>query len=133
MPYIAVRISKTVSTTQARQLAAGITDIMTDTLRKQRSLVAVSIESIPDAQWFIASQDMAELQNTTAFVSAIITEGTNTETEKSRAIAAIFALLTDVLGVLAEASYIVLDCVPATDWGYSGKTQASRKAAGKFE
>ena len=133
MPYIAVRISKTVSATQAQQLAGGITDIMTNTLRKQRSLVAVSIESIPASQWFIASQDMEVLQNITAFVSGIITEGTNTEAEKSHAIAALFELLTEVLGVLAEASYIVLDCVPASDWGYSGKTQASRKATRKQE
>ncbi|QTR44806.1 tautomerase family protein [Thiothrix litoralis] len=131
MPYIAVRISKTVSAAQVQQLASGITDIMTDTLCKQRSLVAVSIESIPASHWFVASQNMAELQNTTAFVSGIITEGTNTEAEKSHAIAAIFALLTEVLGVLAEASYIVLDCVPATNWGYSGKTQANRKATGE--
>ena len=127
MPYIAVRISKEVSATQVWQLATGITDIMTDILHKKRSLVAVSIESIPASQWFIASQDMVALQNTTAFVSGIITDGTNTEAEKSHAIATIFELLTEVLGVLAEASYIVLDCVPATDWGYSGKTQASRK------
>ena len=128
MPYIAVRISKEVSATQVWQLATGITDIMTDILHKKRSLVAVSIESIPASQWFIASQDMVALQNSTAFVSGIITDGTNTEAEKSLAIAAIFELLTEVLGVLAEASYVVLDCVPATDWGYSGKTQASRKA-----
>lgn len=129
MPYITVRISKTVSTTQAQQLATGITNIMTEILHKQRSLVAVSIDSIPASQWFIASESMDEQQNTTAFVSALITAGTNTEAEKSYAIAALFDLLTDTLGVLAVASYIVLDCLPATDWGYSGKTQASRKVA----
>ena len=129
MPYITVRISKTVSTTQAQQLATGITNIMTEILHKQRSLVAVSIDSIPASQWFIASESMGEQQNTTAFVSALITAGTNTEAEKSYAIAALFDLLTDTLGVLAVASYIALDCLPATDWGYSGKTQASRKVA----
>jgi phenylpyruvate tautomerase PptA (4-oxalocrotonate tautomerase family) len=72
MPYIAVRISKEVSATQVWQLATGITDIMTDILHKQRSLVAISIESIPTSQWFIASQDMVALQNTTAFVSGIM-------------------------------------------------------------
>lgn len=128
MPYITVRISKTVSTPQAQQLATGITNIMTDILHKQRSLVAVSIDSIPASQWFIASESVDEQQNTTAFVSALITAGTNTEAEKSHAIAALFDLLTDTLGVLAVASYIVLDCLPATNWGYSGKTQASRKA-----
>lgn len=129
MPYITVRISKTVSTTQAQQLATGITNIMTEILHKQRSLVAVSIDSIPASQWFIASESMDAQQNTTAFVSALITAGTNTEAEKSYAIAALFDLLTDTLGVLAVASYIALDCLPATDWGYSGKTQASRKVA----
>lgn len=127
MPYITVRISKTVSASRAQQLAVGITAIMTDILHKKRSLVAVSVESITAIHWFIATQSVEESQSTTAFVSALITEGTNSDAEKSQAIAAIFNLLTEVLGVMAEASYVVLECLPATNWGYSGKTQASRR------
>lgn len=127
MPYISVQLSKPASPAETVLLANGITDIMTRILRKKRELVSVSIDSIPASQWFIGGQNMAGQGGTTAFVSARITQDTNTVEEKSAAIAAIDKLLTEVMGTLAEASYIVLECLPATGWGYSGRTQASRK------
>lgn len=127
MPYISVQLSKPASPAETVLLANGITDIMTRILRKKRELVSVSIDSIPASQWFIGGQNMAEQGETTAFVSTRITQDTNTVEEKSAAIAAIYSLLTEVMGTLAEASYIVLECLPVTDWGYSGRTQASRK------
>ena len=127
MPYIRIQLSQSVSQMETLRLANEITNIMTTILRKKQALVSVSLESIPASQWFIDGKNMAERDETTAFVSAKITDETNTAEEKAQAIAAIDVLLTEVLGTLAEASYIVLDCLPATDWGYSGKTQASRK------
>jgi 4-oxalocrotonate tautomerase len=128
MPYIRVQLGKPVSPAETLRLADGITDVMTTILHKKQSLVSVSLETIPASQWFIGGQNMAEQTETTAFVSAKITEGTNTVEEKAKATAAIHTLLGEVLGTLAEASYIVLDCLPATDWGYASRTQASRKA-----
>lgn len=128
MPYISIQLSKPASATETQALANGMTEIMSGILRKKRELVAVSIDSIPAPQWFIGGQSLTEQGAVSAFVSARITEGTNTLEEKAQAIAAIHTLLSDVVGTLAEASYIVLECLPATDWGYSGKTQASRKA-----
>lgn len=130
MPYIEVKIArKSISDQKAQEISLGITEIMTSVLRKKRSLVAVSIETIDPTKWFVAETVVAEQNSATAFVSARITQDTNTEEEKEEAIKAIFQLLSDVLGIMAEASYIVLESLPSTDWGYSGKTQGSRKSA----
>lgn len=130
MPYIEVRIAGTeLAEEQLDRLSAGITHIMADTLAKKRSLVAVSVETIPPQHWFIAGSSMSAQQQATAFVSARITQGTNTEVQKAAALSELFQLLNSVLGVMAEATYIVLDELPATDWGYSGYSQASRKTA----
>lgn len=130
MPYIEVRIAGTeLAEEQLERLSAGITNIMADTLGKQRSLVAISVETIPPQRWFIAGSNMTGGDQATAFVSARITQGTNTEAQKAAALNELFQLLGNVLGSMAAASYVVLDEIPATDWGYGGYSQASRKAA----
>lgn len=129
MPYIEVKIAQnSLPEDKAIELSSGMTDVMTNTLNKKRALVSVSIETIKPARWFVAETSIAKESMTTAFVSARITQGTNTKEEKAKAIQEIADLLNESLGVMAEASYIVLDEIPATDWGYSGKTQESRKA-----
>jgi 4-oxalocrotonate tautomerase len=35
--------------------------------------------------------------------------------------------LNELLGPLAEASYIIVRELPAEDWGYGGHTQAARR------
>lgn len=128
MPYIEVKIAKKrITKPEVRILSSGITEVMSGILNKKRSLVAVSIETIDPEKWFVAEMEVLEHELTTAFVSARITEGTNTVKEKEEAIKAIDQLLSQVLGTMTEASYIVLESLPATDWGYSGKTQEDRK------
>ena len=39
-----------------------------------------------------------------------------------------YEALSQQLGPLHEASYVVVQEVPAGDWGYGGRTQAQRKA-----
>ena len=125
MPYIAIKLAtpQALSATQTQQLVQGVTDIMVNTLRKKRHLVAVSVEDLPMDQWFISEKSLSVQ---TAFIQAYITESTNTELEKSQAIFELYTLLASLLGAVEEATYIVLTNVPAKDWGYAGKTQASR-------
>jgi len=50
--------------------------------------------------------------------------------QKQAFIAAAFAELEQQLGYgqpLEEASYVIVREVPASDWGYGGRTQAARK------
>jgi 4-oxalocrotonate tautomerase len=70
------------------------------------------------------------VERATALLEISITAGTNTVAEKESFIAAAFAELERQLGFgqpLEEASYVIVREVPATDWGYAGKTQASRR------
>jgi 4-oxalocrotonate tautomerase len=68
----------------------------------------------------------------TALLEISITQGTNTVAQKAAFIAAAFAELQQQLapeGVLEEASYVCIRELPATDWGYGGKSQQARAAA----
>ena len=127
MPYIDVSIAtEKLSESLVASVSKGIGDVMSDILNKEPSLVSVAVKAVNPVHWCIANEPQKE--GATVFVAAMITQGTNTVEEKAAAQRAIFACLTDVLGELNEASYIVLNEIPPTDWGYAGRSQESRKA-----
>jgi len=58
-----------------------------------------------------------------------VTRDTNTDDEKAAYVRAMFDGMQHLLGPLHEASYVIVDEVPAAAWGYGGRTQAARFAA----
>ncbi|OMH25825.1 tautomerase family protein [Motiliproteus sp. MSK22-1] len=128
MPFIEVRIAKNhIEDEIVRQVSTGIAEIMKDVLNKNYDLVAVTVTAVNPSQWLIANRSLDQSAQTSAFVCARITAGTNTEQQKSQALEDIHDLLQRTLGPLSEASYVVLKELPASDWGYSGKSQLSRQ------
>jgi 4-oxalocrotonate tautomerase len=94
---------------------------------KRREVTAVRIAGSEAALWTIGG---TACDKTTAYVDVKITHGSNSLQEKAALIGRLHSLLTETLGELAEASYIVIHELPAENWGYAGSTQAER-AGGK--
>jgi 4-oxalocrotonate tautomerase len=70
------------------------------------------------------------VERATALLEISITAGTNTVDQKEAFIAAAYAELEAQLGhgqPLEEASYVIVRELPASDWGYGGKTQVARR------
>jgi 4-oxalocrotonate tautomerase len=66
----------------------------------------------------------------TASLVAHVTAGTNTEAEQAAFIAQAHTLIAETFGRPATAPiYIVVDEIPATGWGYDGRTQHARRVA----
>jgi 4-oxalocrotonate tautomerase len=84
----------------------------------------VVIEELWPGRWFIGGRnpDVA-----TALLEIRVTQGTNSAEEKEAFVQGAYEELWQQLGPLAEASYVVVQEVPATDWGYGGRTQAERR------
>lgn len=128
MPFIDVRIATDQVTDEAvKEVTTGITAIMSNILNKKRELVAVTVTAVDPRLWVISNQTMNNSTLTTAFVSASITSGKNTEQQKAEALQHIHDLLNHAIGPLNEASYIVITELPASNWGYDGKSQKSRQ------
>jgi len=123
MPFIDVTIHPSVSPEQARRIGDGMTSAMATIMRKRADLTAVCIRDLPGATWTIGA---APPPLPTAYVEVKVTEGTNSAEEKTRLVAHLHALLSETLGGLAEASYIVIHEVPAGNWGYGGRLQTAR-------
>jgi 4-oxalocrotonate tautomerase len=128
MPTLNLKVTPPIDAAQAQTLAAALTTLTADVLGKRREVTTVTVESLSAGQWFIAGQPTARA---TAQLQIHVTAGTNTAEQKAKFIAAAFALLQSELapdGSLEAASYVQVHELPATDWGYGGRTQAARQA-----
>jgi len=127
MPTLQLKVAPLLNPARYRALAHALTKITAQHLGKREEVTAVVIDDLPAARWYIGGRDV---QRATALLEISITEGTNTVAQKQAFIAAAFAELEQQLGYgqpLEEASYVIVREVPASDWGYGGRTQAARK------
>lgn len=129
MPYINVKVAgRPLAAADREALALGITALMATVLGKRRELTAVLVEEADAAGWSVGGR-FGGADSPRAHVEANVTAGTNTEAELARFVAEAAALLKRVLPDLPEATYVIVREVPATGWGYDGRTQAARRAA----
>jgi 4-oxalocrotonate tautomerase len=127
MPVISITVSgKPVSTQQHQDLQQKTTQLMAQVMGKHPSVTAVLVQSLPSSNWAIGGHALDDHQRG-AHMDITITTGTNTTVEKTVMIEAAYRMLTDVLGPLPEASYVVIHEVAADAWGYGGVTQRSRQ------
>jgi 4-oxalocrotonate tautomerase len=94
-----------------------------------RALTAVIIDDLPAAQGYVGGLDV---QRPTAMLEISITQGTNTPAEKAEFVRAAYEELQRQLGhggPLEEASYVIVRELPASDWGFGGRTQLERQQA----
>ncbi len=113
-------------------VARELTDHTARLLGKQLPLTAVAVLA-PPLGWSLGGEPLLPQAPPPApartFALEIrITAGTNTAAQKAAWIAAAWdTLRRAVPGALAEASYVSIVEIAATDWGYGGRTQASRR------
>jgi 4-oxalocrotonate tautomerase len=133
MPTLLLRVAPLQNPERYAVLAHALTDLTARVLHKRREVTAVVIDDLPAARWHLGGQPLNQDANqATAWLQIDITAGTNTVDEKARFVAQAWAVLNHHLGQgqpLAEASYVTVRELPATDWGYGGRTQAARRVA----
>lgn len=127
MPTLLLKVTPLQNPERYQALAAALTRLTADILHKRPEVTAVVIDDLPRARWCVGG---LTVQGTAALLEIGITAGTNTEAEKARFIAAAFDELRRQLapdGGFEAASYVTVRELPATDWGYGGRTQRARR------
>jgi 4-oxalocrotonate tautomerase len=127
MPTLSLKVAPLLNPAQYRALAHALTHLTAEHLGKREDVTAVVIDDMPAAHWYIGGRDV---ERATALLEISITAGTNTVDQKEAFIAAAYAELEAQLGhgqPLEEASYVIVRELPASDWGYGGKTQVARR------
>ena len=99
MPLLNVSISGELDTGLSAVVASQLTEMTAKHLHKDPKLTSVTVAFIGDQDWFIGRQPLVD---------------------------AVFQGMSEILGEVADASYIIVNEVPAANWGYAGKTQEYR-------
>jgi len=130
MPLLQVELTDTEPTDQQRtRLQSGLTRLMADVLRKRADLTVVHISAATGSHWFRGGQPLTRGQWCASLV-VHVTAGTNTPQEVSAFIEAAHSLFCEILdGPPSAPVYIVINEIPASNWGYDGRTQLARREA----
>ena len=131
MPTLHLQVAPLLNPEQYSPLAQALTALTARVLGKRPEVTVVVIDDLPAARWHIGGQALSAASALTAWLQIDITAGTNTAEQKAAFVAEALAELQRQIGAgrpLAEASYVTVRELPATDWGYGGLTQAARRA-----
>ena len=131
MPILNVKLSKKPSPESSARIAAALTDLTVEILKKKRELTAVALDHVLPGDWFIAGVAVEAGSMNTFHLDIKVTEGTNTKDEKALFISRVLTVMENVIGPLAPASYVVVHEVRGDAWGYQGQTQEFRYIRGK--
>ena len=126
MPYINICLGKNLDIEQRKQLFERTTSLMNTVMGKRREVTVVHIQESEAQQWSTNAIPLMVKDAIGVYVDIKVTDGTNTSEEKAEMISQTVKMLQDVVGIIQEACYVVIDDIPADSWGYNGKTQAAR-------
>ncbi len=129
MPYINFRIGNTLENAQRNQLYEKTTSLMKGIMGKRREVTVVHIQESEPHLWATNAVALDTDSPVGAYVDIKVTEGTNTPEEKAEMLSETAKMLKEVVGVVQEACYVLIDDIPANSWGYNGKSQAQRAAS----
>lgn len=126
MPYLHIQISGARDDALATRTADAAAALTAKLLGKDRALTAVVVEFIESTHWFIAGEALSAGRPRSYHWYASITDETNTKAEKARYIAAVHQAMGELLGAVAEHSYVHVADLRASAYGYGGRTQEAR-------
>jgi 4-oxalocrotonate tautomerase len=126
MPILNVTLASAPDAAQSARIAATLTQLTEQILQKDAALTSVAVAHVDPAHWFIGGTTLVEQRKTSFFLDILVTDETNTATQKAAYIAAVFSAMQQLLGELHEVSYIHVHDARAAAWGYGGVTQQFR-------
>lgn len=126
MPILNVKVSATKSPELTRQIAELLLDLTSRILKKERRLTAIAIDFIDHDSWVVGGELLSEQGKNSVYFDIKVTDETNTKAEKAQYIREAFDGFARILGNLHEESYVYVQDVRATAYGYGGLTQEYR-------
>jgi 4-oxalocrotonate tautomerase len=126
MPILNVKVSATKSPALTRAIAETLLELTTRILHKRRELTSIAIEYVDPESWVVGGRTLAEQGKRSFYFDIKVVDETNTKDEKAEYVRAAFDAFARLLGDLHEESYVYVQDVRATAYGYGGRTQEHR-------
>jgi 4-oxalocrotonate tautomerase len=134
MPFINIRIAPgDISDKQADQLISSTTALMRNVMKKKAERTTVHIQPENAKLWAVGGKKIADRSGRAVFMDINITQGTNVTADKVAMVEQCYAMLSEVLGTIPEATYIVIHEIPGESWGKAGIMMYERAAADRKE
>lgn len=125
MPYLHIQISGPADRALSARVAQAATALTAELLGKDPAVTAVAIDYVPADQWFVGGAPLG-LGPRSYHWMVSITDETNTKREKAAYLAAVHQAMGELLGGVAEHSYVHVADLRASAYGYGGQTQEHR-------
>jgi len=126
MPILNVKVSAKGSSAMTRDIAGILLDLTTRILHKDPKVTSIAIDYVDPEHWIVAGKSLAEQRKTSIYFDIKITDETNSKAEKAQYIQQTFEAFAKLFGDLHDESYIYVQDVRATAYGYGGRTQEYR-------
>jgi 4-oxalocrotonate tautomerase len=126
MPILNVKVSTKKSPEMTKSISGLLLDLTTRILKKKPEVTSIAIDYVDPDDWIIGGKSLSELGKKSIYFDIKITDETNTKAEKVEYILAAFNAFSQLLGDLHEVSYVYVQDVRATAYGYGGRTQEYR-------
>lgn len=126
MPILNVKIAARASRELTKTVAAGLSELTTRILKKSPEVTAIAIDYIDPDHWIIAGKPLSEWKQSSFYFDIKVTDETNTKAEKEQYIREAFEFFSKLLGNVHPESYIYVQDVRASAYGYGGRTQEFR-------
>jgi 4-oxalocrotonate tautomerase len=126
MPILNVKVSASRTPELSLSIVETLLELTTRVLGKRRDLTAVVIDYVDPRDWFIAGKSLAELNQASFYLDVKVVDETNIKSEKASYVAEVFYALGRLLGPLHEESYVYVQDVRGSAYGFGGKTQEYR-------
>lgn len=126
MPILNVKVSARKSPEMTKSISGLLLDLTTRILKKKPEVTSIAIDYVDPDDWIVGGRSLAELGKKSVYFDIKITDETNTKAEKAEYIDAAFTVFSELLGDLHEVSYVYIQDVRATAYGYGGRTQEHR-------
>lgn len=126
MPILNVKVCAHRTPELSDRITEALLELTSRVLGKRRDLTAVVITYVDPHDWAIAGKSLAELKKASFYFDVKVVDETNTKAEKARYVAEAFEVFAGLLGDLHPESYVYVQDVRASAYGFGGRTQEYR-------
>lgn len=126
MPILNVKVSARKSAELTKTISNMLLELTSRILHKKPEVTSIAIDYADPDDWIVAGRSLTEQGKSSIYFDIKITDETNTKGEKAQYVREAFAAFSQLLGNLHEISYIYVEDVRATAYGYGGLTQEYR-------
>jgi 4-oxalocrotonate tautomerase len=132
MPILNVKVSRPASAELTSKISKTLGELTARILKKPPEVTSIAIDYVAPEHWVVAGRTLVEHGKSSFYFDIKVTEGTNTKDETAQYVAEAFAAFRDILGDLHEESYVYVEEVRGSAYGYGGRTQEWRYVKSKL-